>query len=316
MVGLAFLIAVVAVVLAVVFFLQGQSAASALKGLRDEVDAARRETESARADLRKAQEELKSRASQLADTREKLAETRRKAQEGRSGKTQARGAREAELEEDLAHSRQLTEQAHAAETQSRRELERVKAAEAQLRSELEKAQSRMREIPERPAAAVAVAAPPAEIQSLREQLEAAKSELDRQVAAAERHAREAKKREQELRDETRKHKGRAETNNRVYLVTKGELELVKERLAQAERKLWQSGIPLSPPAQKERPRATGPAAAERTQDAQAVDDDSALEGASAEAAEAGEPIAVEESETPVPPMRRRAENGLEEKKPI
>jgi hypothetical protein len=152
---------------------------------------------------------------------------------------------------------------------------------------------------------------------LREQLEAAKSELDRQVAAAERHAREAKKREQELRDEIRKHKGRAETNNRVYLVTKGELELMKERLAQAERKLWQAGIPLAPPASKERPKATGPAAAERSQasGSHAADDTSPLEGASAEAAEAGEPIAADEARAPMQ-MHMGAENGLEEKKPV
>jgi hypothetical protein len=159
---------------------------------------------------------------------------------------------------------------------------------------------------------------------MREQLEAAKSELDRQVAAAERHARDAKRREQELRDEVRKHKGRAETNNRVYLITKGELEIVKERLAQAERKLWQAGIPLAPPPQKDRPRATGPAAAERAQGesgAQETAELSPLEGASAEAAEAGEPIGAAEAETvvvaaegnAVPPIRRRAENGAEKK---
>src|SRR5207302_9317364 len=145
---------------------------------------------------------------------------------------------------------------------------------------------------------VAAPTPPAaDVQPLHEQLEAAKSELDRQVIAAEKHAREAKKREQELRDEVRKHKGRAETNNRVYLVTKGELELVKERLAQAERKLWQSGIPLAPPPAKERPRATGPAAAERARDEGAAHDmseASPMEGASGEAAEAGEPISAVE----------------------
>src|SRR5207248_1708334 len=258
MVGLAFVIAVVAVVLAVVFCLQGQSAAAAVKALREEAGQAHNETESARAELRRAQEESKTRSGQLAETREKLAETRRKAQEGRSGKSQPRGAREAELEEDLAHARRLTEDAHAAEAQARRELERVKAAESQLRGEV------------------------------------------------------------------RKHKGRAETNNRVYLVTKGELELVKERLAQAERKLWQSGIPLPPPMQKERPKATGPASADRAREeagAQAAQTSLPLEGASPEAIEAGEPIGGEEAEgvatpasgTPVPAMHRRTENGIEKK---
>jgi predicted nucleic acid-binding Zn-ribbon protein len=321
MVGLAFVVAVVAVVLAVVFFTQGQSAASAVKALREEVDAARKETEAARAELRRAQEEARTRSAQLAETREKLAETRRKAQEGRSGKALPRGAREAELEEDLAHARKLNEEAHAAEAQARREMERVRAAESQLHTELDKAQARLRELAElAPAPAVPAAA--GELQPLREQLEAAKSELERQVGAAEKHAREAKKREQELRDEIKKHKGRAETNNRVYLVTKGELELVKERLAQAERKLWQAGIPLAPPPAKERPRATGPAAADRARDEGSAHDPSeasSMEGASSEAAEAGEPIsAVEHEGVPageVPPIRRLAENGLE-KKPL
>jgi len=321
MVGLAFLVAVVAVVLAVVFFTQGQSAASAVKALREEADAARKETEALRADLRRAQEESKTRSTQLSETREKLAETRRKAQEGRSGKALPRGAREAELEEDLAHARKLNEEAHAAETQARRELERARAAEGQLHAELEKAQARIHELAERAPVAPAPEAA-GELQSLREQLEAAKSELERQVISAEKHARDAKKHEQELRDDIKKHKGRAETNNRVYLVTKGELELVKERLAQAERKLWQAGIPLAPPPAKERPRATGPAAAERTRDEAAAHDTheaSPMEAASSDAAEAGEPISAVEAEgvpaSEVPPIRRRAENGIE-KKPL
>ena len=324
MVGLAFVIAVVAIVLAVVFFLQGQSAAAAVKALREDTTQARSQAEAARAELRRAQEELKTRSAQLSETREKLAETRRKAQEGRSGKSQPRGAREAELEEDLAHARRLSEDAHAAEAQARRELERVKASESQLRGELEKAQSRVRELFDHPPAAAAPPVP--ELQPLREQLEAAKSELERQVSAAEKHAREGKRREQELREEIRKHKGRAETNNRVYLVTKGELELVRERLSQAERKLWQAGIPLPPPAHKERPKATGPAAADRAREeagAQPAQTSLPLQGGSREAVEAAEPIGEEEAEgiptpssgTRVPAIRRTAENGVE-KKPV
>ncbi|HZR09656.1 MAG TPA: hypothetical protein VFA79_13830 [Myxococcales bacterium] len=322
MVGLAFIVAVVSAVLAVVFFLQGQSAAKAVISLREDAEAARKETEAVRGELRRAQEEMKTRAAQLAETREKLAETRRKAQEGRSGKVAPRGAREAELEEDLAHARRLTEEAHASESQARRDLLAARSAEAQFRAELEKAQARIRELAERPAPAAAPVAPPPQLDPMREQLEAAKSELDRQVAAAERHARDAKRREQELRDEVRKHKGRAETNNRVYLITKGELEIVKERLAQAERKLWQAGIPLAPPPQKDRPKATGPAAADRVQEESAAEGASPLEGASREAAEAGEPIGADEADTVVaaegggvPPIRRRSENGAE-KKPV
>jgi len=105
-------------------------------------------------------------------------------------------------------------------------------------------------------------------------------------------------------------------------VTKGELELVRERLAQAERRLWQAGIPFAPPAQKDRPKATGPAAAERGHEehaeaAPAEHPAAPLEAASPEAAAAGEPIGAEEAEgaggTPVPPIRRRAENSVEKK---
>ena len=107
-------------------------------------------------------------------------------------------------------------------------------------------------------------------------------------------------------------------------MTKGELELVKERMAQAERKLWQAGIPLAPPPAKERPRATGPAAAERTREEGAAHNPpeaSPMEGASREAAEAGEPIGAVEaegmdtSEAEIPPVRRHAESGME-KKPV
>src|SRR5436305_1171268 len=168
MAGLAFIVAVVAVVLAVVFWFQRASAVEALGALRADAEGARKEAEAARSDLRKQHEELKSRSAQL----------------------------------------------------------------------------------------------------------------------------------QEPREELKKFKGGAETNNRVYLVTKGELELTKERLAQAERKLWQAGTPLAPPAQKERPKGKGPAAAERPREsaAQAGSEEGSLDGASAEAEAAGEPIAAAEIE--------------------
>ncbi|HEY5677413.1 MAG TPA: hypothetical protein VIR81_11515, partial [Myxococcales bacterium] len=65
MAGLAFIVAVVAVVLAVVFWFQGQAAAGAVKALRESADGARKEAETARAELRKQQEELKARSAQL-----------------------------------------------------------------------------------------------------------------------------------------------------------------------------------------------------------------------------------------------------------
>lgn len=343
--AVGFVVAVVALVLAGAFFFQWQSAASVVKALREDADASRREADAARGDLRKAQEELRARGAQLQETREKLTESRKRAQEGKAGKAQSRGAREAELEEDLQHARKLNEEAHAAEAAARRDLQAARAEASQARTELEKALERMRELAERPAPAPAAAPEvprPEESDGLRQQLEAAKSELDRQVRQAERAAHDSKRREQDLRDEIRKHKGRAETNNRVYLVTKGELEVTRERLAQAERKLWQAGIPLAAPQPKERPRAKGPAAASRSQsqggeertvsDSPASGDDRGTgEGAGVEAADSappmahlepqadahpdtGEPISEGETDSAPPgvaPLRRRvAENGV------
>jgi cell division protein FtsB len=323
MLGLAFVAAVIGFVLAVAFWFQGQSAAGVVKALRQEADAAHKEAEIARAELKRIADELKARSAQLVESREKLTDTRKKMQEAKGGKSQSRGAREAELEEDLAHARKVTGEAHASEAAARREFLASKAAEAQIR-----------ELSGRPApiAAAPVAPPSPDADAQRTQLEAARNELERQVQAAERNGREAKRREQELREEIKKHKGRAETNNRVYLVTKGELELTKERLALAERRLWQAGIPLAPPPSKERPKATGPAAAEKAHDESAP----AAEAAAAPAPEvaqsappqAGEPISAGEpavsapegdaqaaaEDTPsggVAPIRRRPENGAE-----
>jgi hypothetical protein len=210
-------------------------------------------------------------------------------------------------------------------------------------------QDRLRQLSQKPAPAVAAAQPESavhqqlsdELAQQRKQLEAARSELERQVQQAERNSREAKRREAELRDEVRKMRGRAETNNRVYLVTKGELEVTKERLAQAERKLWQAGIPLAPLPSKERPKATGPAAADRPREegaqgeggSEAVADSSAADAARTNGtpdgllAGAGEPIAAGESavapEAAVPasmtpssgtaPIRRRPAEGVADK---
>ncbi len=117
MTGVAFVVAVVALILAVVFWLQGRSAAEAVVGLKAQADAARREADEARAQARDAQGEAKARSTQIIELREKLNELRKRGQEKGQPK---RGAREAELEEDLAHARRLAEEAHAAEQHARK----------------------------------------------------------------------------------------------------------------------------------------------------------------------------------------------------
>src|SRR5438270_465775 len=90
--------------------------------------------------------------------------------------------------------------------------------------------------------------------------------LEKALKDTEAALRDQRERERVAREELKKARGRAETNNRVFLVTKGELEVTRERLALAEKALWKAGLPVPPPAQKERPRATGPAAADRARE--------------------------------------------------
>jgi len=211
-----------------------ESARAAAERARAEAAAARREAE-------KRAEDKKGRAEELAATRAKLADAKRRLHESQEAERRARelvGARADELrviEEQLAHLRE--ENASLAE-----ELRR-------LREEAERPRSARRE-PAAPAPAPAVVAAPVpvpvderlaqmarEVEAYKEQAQ----EAERRRANAERQANEARKQAAEAREEVKRARGRAEANNRVYLVAKGEAELWKDRYAHLEQKwneLW------------------------------------------------------------------------------
>jgi DNA repair exonuclease SbcCD ATPase subunit len=257
MTGIAFVVVVVSLILAVVFWLQGRSAAEAVAGLKAEADAARKDADAARAQAREAQAEAKARSAQILEARDKLNELRKRGQEKAQPK---RSAREAELEEDLAHARRLAEEAHAAEQHARKDAAAALSEIASLRAELDRAQARTREVVLPPPAQ-----PAPDDAKLREADERRK-QLEKALKDTEAALRDQREKERVAREELRKARGRAETNNRVYLVTKGELEVTRERLALAEKALWKAGLRVPATAQKERPRATGAAAADRAQE--------------------------------------------------
>jgi len=252
MTGIAFVVAVVSIILAIVFYLQGRSAAEAVAALKAEADSARKDADAARAQTREAQAEVKARSAQILELREKLNDLRKRSQDKVQPK---RGAREAELEEDLQHARSLVEEAHAAEQQARKDAATAAAEVATVRAELERVQARAQKPPPQPTPAA-----PADDGKLRES-EERRHALEKSLKESEAALRQQREKERVAREELKKARGRAETNNRVYLVTKGELEIVRERLAQAEKALWKAGLPVPAPAPRERPRATGPAAA-------------------------------------------------------
>jgi len=299
MTGIAFVVAVVSLILAVVFWLQGRSAAEAVAGLKAQADAARREADEARGQAQKAQAEVKARAAQILEAREKLNELRKRGQEKGQPK---RGAREAELEEDLAHARRLVEEAHAAEQHARKDLAASQTEIASLRAELDRAQARAREVVPPPPAA-ALPGDPVRLREAEEQRE----RLEKALKETEAALRDQREKERAAREELKKARGRAETNNRVYLVTKGELEVTRERLAQAEKALWKAGLKVPPPSQKERPKATGPAAAERPR----------AEGGDASAGQPPEPTPAEPPSAGAEPISAAAAqpNGIEARHP-
>src|SRR4051812_13646459 len=256
-----FLVALIAAVLAAVFWFQAQSAASSVNGLKAESDAARKEADELRAQLRDAQAESKARSQQILDFREKLNDARKRTQQSPQ---KQRSAREAELEEDLAHARRLLEEAHAAEQNARKDAAGGIAEAAHLRAELERAQARTREMAAAappPPAPVSVA--PAVDDSRLKDSESRRSEAERRAREFEVALKDAREKERAAREEVRRARGRAETNNRVYLVTKGELEVIRERFALAEKTLWKAGLPVPTTPQKDRPLAKGPAAVDR-----------------------------------------------------
>jgi peptidoglycan hydrolase CwlO-like protein len=323
MTGILFLAAVIAAVAAVVFFAQSRSSGAALLTLKEEQAADRKATEGERTALKDAQAELKQRSQQLVELREKLSDQKKRVDQ-KQQKSQPRAVREAELEEDLGHARELAEEAHKSEQDARKQAIAARAALAQKESELTKAQEKVRELSSRPAASAAPAAPQASSDAqpnpalVSAQSDARRSEEKFREAMARLTDLEAqlgasRDREGRTRDEGRKAKGRAETNNRAFLIAKGELELMKERLAQAERRLWQAGLSLPKPAAPERPKATGPASADRIRaepaGATALDAQSAASDAAAHdaAPEAQTTAAALESSGPdaVVPVRRR-----------
>ena len=300
MTGIAFVVAVIALLLAVVFYLQGRSAAEAVTGLKAEAEAARKSADEARAQLRDAQSEAKARSAQIVELREKLNELRKRGQEKAQPK---RGAREAELEEDLLHARNLAAEAHAAEQQARKDAATAAAEVATLRVELERVQARALATVQQPPQP-----PPSRVDEAKlREAEERGAQFEKALKEAEATVRQQRDKERALREELKKARGRAETNNRVYLVTKGELEIVRERLAQAEKALWKAGLPVPTPTPRERPRATGPAAADRER---------------GEIAEAGvsdrpEPVPAEPPSAGAEPISAAASqpNGIEVRRP-
>ncbi len=227
--GIAIFVALVAVLAAVGFFLSARSTRAAAKarekesgGLRAEAEAARKEAGALRAEAKERREEATSLRAELRDAKKKAFDQAEAAK--RLGGATALREEIDKLSARLAEAR--AEAAHGAE--------RVKALEVQLEKatkEIEKAREAARQTAPRkvePPPAPPPAAPAVGVETLAAEHERA----DR----AEAKLAESRKRVADLEKEVKTARGRLETEKRVYVVQKGELDLAADRYTELKRR--------------------------------------------------------------------------------
>ncbi len=234
MIGLAVFIALVAVLAAVAMFLQSRSARQLALDRAGELDKLRREAESVRGDLSSARGEAKERREEANALRAELTSSKKKAFEQAEAAKKAGGAPALRTEIDklstrLAEARaEATHQADRARSfelaleKQAKELERVRAA-ADRKPEVPAAPTPA------PVAVPAAAAPPG--------VDPARLDVERERAdRAEVKLAEVRKRLAELEKDVKAARGRLETEKRVYMVQKGELELANDRHVELRRR--------------------------------------------------------------------------------
>ncbi|AKU91910.1 Hypothetical protein AKJ08_2297 [Vulgatibacter incomptus] len=238
----------------------------------EKVNADREKLRSNAATARKAAERVsedkKGRSEELSSSRDKLREAKKRLHD---------------VSEEAKRSRELANARADEVRQVEQQLASVREENSQLAEELRRRQDEAeRPRGRRPEAPVAVAVPvpppapveltPAQVDERLVEMGRKVTEADERVQEAERRVRDAEKRAQEsrrlgeeAREEARRAKGRAEANNRVYLVVKGEAELWKAKFGGLEQRwneLWREleGIGWKPRTPKDvaAPRPSGP----------------------------------------------------------
>lgn len=217
---------VIAAVAAVVFAMQSSTRGRILAQTQADYDAARAEAEKARAAEKAARDELSARKAEMLETRDKLKDVKKKLHDEQSRENRLRGE-----EHEL---RAEAERAHLKLQDLLAALEHKDVELTRMRGEVEGHKKQRRSAPEPRPEPVKVERPapapmPPDVAELAEKLKKAEESF-----------RSEKSRASELESEVKKHRGRAETNHRIYLVTKGELEVAKDKLVTIERRIRES----------------------------------------------------------------------------
>ena len=231
MTGLALVVALAGVLAAVAFFMQARSAKAEAQAHAAKVEGALVEAAAAQKALADQRVELREKREEAGALKQQLEAAKKKAFEQAEAQKKLGGA--VALREELEKvTRRLGEARAEADHQA--ELARAaEAARAKAVAEAERSKAALERKLAEPAPVAPVPPDVTELQArLGGELAAEKDRADK----AEARATDLRKKLSEAEKELKVQKGRIETERRVYMVTKGELDLAQDRYAELKRR--------------------------------------------------------------------------------
>lgn len=234
MIGLAILFALVCLLVAVAFYMQSRTVRAEAAALAGRIDAAVAEAAAAQQALAAQKGELKERREEAAAMRLKLDEVKKKAFDQAEAQKKLGGAvalreeldklaaRLAEARAESAHQVEAARAAEGARVRAVQEAERLKAA-------LD------RKLAEPPPPVKAPPPPPPE-GSVEAELKAKLAAETDRADKTEARATELRKKLTEVEKELKTSRGKGETDRRVFIVQKGELDLAHDRYAELKKR--------------------------------------------------------------------------------
>ena len=234
MIGFAILLALGGVLAAVAFFMQSRNARAQAAELASRIEGARAEAAAAQQALAAQKGELKEKREESLSLRQKLEELRKKSFEQVEAQKKAGGAvalreeldkvaaRLAEARAEAAHQVELAKGAEAARARAVQEAERLKAALDRKQAE--------------PAPVAPPPPPPPPEGSVQAELERKLAAETERADKAEARTTELKKKLADVEKELKTSRGKLETDRRVFIVQKGELDLAHDRYAELKRR--------------------------------------------------------------------------------
>jgi hypothetical protein len=234
MIGFAILLALGGVLAAVAFYMHSRTARSEATALAGQIEGARAEAAAAQQALATQKGELKEKREEAVTLRHKLEEVKKKAFEQAEAQKRLGGAmalreeldklaaRLAEARSEALHQLEVAKAAEAGRGRAVQEAERLKAALDRKLAE--------------PPPPVKVAPPPPPEGSVEAELGIKLAAETDRADKAEARSTELRKKLSEVEKELKTSRGKGETDRRVFIVQKGELDLAHDRYAELKRR--------------------------------------------------------------------------------